>query len=81
MLPLESFESGVPCLVGNNNHYFCDTELEKFLVVDNETNILDITKKIENCLNNKEKILNLYKDWVKNNNKQSQKDVKNFINM
>ena len=29
MLPLESFEVGVPCLTGNNHHYFKNTELEK----------------------------------------------------
>ena len=30
MLPIESFEVDVPCILGNNNHYFKKTELEKY---------------------------------------------------
>ena len=28
MLPLESFEMGVPCITGNNHHYFKNSKLE-----------------------------------------------------
>ena len=28
MLPLESFEVKVPCIVGNNSHYFINTDIE-----------------------------------------------------
>ena len=35
-------------------------ELEKYLVVNNEESPIEIANKIKLCLNNKEKILNLY---------------------
>ena len=47
MLPLESLEVGVPCITGNNHHYFKNDELEKFLVVNQESNPIDIKNKIE----------------------------------
>lgn len=81
MLPLESFEVGVPCITGNNHHYFKNTELEQYLVVNNEENIEEIADKIKTCIDNKTEIMKLCKKWVKNNNKQSEQDVKNFLEM
>ena len=77
--PLESLELGVPCITGNNHHYWENTELEKYLVVDKVDNAMEIAKKIELCLKNKEKILKLYEDWKKENNKLSKKSVDKFI--
>ena len=81
MLPLESFESGTICLTGNNHHYFKNNELEKYLVVNNEESPIEIANKIELCLNNKEKILNLYKIWKKENDKLCAKSVQEFLEM
>ena len=81
MLPLESFEVGVPCLTGNNHHYFKNTELEKYLVINNEASAIDISKKAKYCIENKDEIMKLCKDWVKENNKKSKDDVQKFINM
>lgn len=81
MLPLESFEVGVPCVVGNNHHYFQNDPLEKEIVVKNEDNILDVKNAIENCIQNKEKILKLYKKFKDRNKKNATKNVKEFINM
>lgn len=81
MLPLESFEVGVPCITGNNHHYFLNHELEKYLVVNNEENIEEIKKKIETTLKNKEKILKLYAEWVKENNASCDRQVKEFLEM
>jgi mannosyltransferase OCH1-like enzyme len=81
MLPLESFEVGVPCITGNNHHYFKNSELEKYLVVNNEENSLEIADKIKLCLENKKEVMKLYKKFVKENNRQSEKDVENFLNM
>lgn len=80
MLPLESFYVGVPCITGNNHHYFKDTELEKYLVVNNENNPLDIEEKIDNCLKNSDKVLSLYEKFSENNLKEGIKLVKKFIN-
>ena len=79
MLPIESFEVGTICLTGNNHHYFKNTELEKYLVIDNEENSVEIAKKIELCINNRDKILKLYKEWKKENDKNSMISVDEFL--
>ena len=63
MLPLESFEVGVPCITGNNFHYVENNELEKYLVVDKEDDIENIYKKIESAMKNSDKIVELYKKY------------------
>lgn len=79
MLPIESFEVGTICLTGNNHHYFKNTELEKYLVVDNEESPVEIAKKIDLCMKNKGKIMNLYKTWKKQNDKNSVSSALEFI--
>ena len=79
MLPIESFEVGTICLTGNNHHYFKNTELEKYLVVDNEESPIAIADKIKLCLNNKDEIMNIYKKWKKENDKKSKMSVDEFI--
>lgn len=81
MLPLESFETGVPCITGNNHHYFIKDELEKYLVVSNEENPECIKEKIQMVLDNRNKVLDFYKKWVVKNNKDSDDQVKNFLDM
>lgn len=79
MFPLESFEVGVPCLVGNNNDYFQDTELGKYVIIDREDDAEYISKKIMKCLENKEEIMKLYNEWKKQYDKKCKKYVKEFI--
>ncbi len=81
MLPLESFGVGVPCITGNNHHYWIDSELQKYAVINNEEDILEIRDKIELALKNKDKMLNLYRVFKDKNNIKSKEDVINFINM
>jgi len=81
MLPIESFETGTICLTGNNHHYFKNTELEKYLVVNNEESPTEIAKKIQYCIENKDKIFKLYKSWKKQNDQLSELSVKEFIEM
>lgn len=81
MLPLESFYVGVPCITGNNHHYFKNTELEKYLVVNNEDNALEISDKVIMCINNKDKVLSLYDKFSKSNLKEGQKLVRNFLSI
>ena len=71
MLPIESFEVGVPCVFGNNHHYFKNNELEDYLLVENENNPMKIA----------EKILKLYQKWKKENDENSKKLVKEFLDM
>ncbi len=81
MLPLESMEMGVPCLSGNNHHYFKENELEKYIIVNEEDNPLVIKEKIVKCLKDKEKIMDLYFEFSKENIKNSNNDVQNFLKM
>ena len=81
MLPLESFEMDVPCITGNNHHYFKGTELEKYLVVNNEESPIEIKNKIEQCLKDEEKVKKLYKKFRDDNLKDAKARVKEFIKM
>lgn len=79
MLPLESFEAGTPCIVGDNNHYFNNTELEKYLVVKSEDSIDEIYDKINFAFKNRKKIMELYSKWKKNYDILSKKSVEEFL--
>lgn len=79
ILPLESLELGVPCITGNNHHYWKNTDLEKYLIVDKVDNALAIAEKIQLCLENKEKIVKLYNEWKEKNNIESKKSVESFL--
>lgn len=81
MLPVESFEVGVPCISGNNHHYFKNQELEKYIIVKNEENPVEIAKQINICLENQNKVMKLYKDWKKENDTLSKQSVKDFLDM
>lgn len=79
MLPLESLSVDVPCLTGNNHHYFKDTELEKYLVIDNECDIQGIKAKIELCLKHRDKILRLYQNFNHENSRLLNNNLKDFL--
>lgn len=79
IIPLESLEVGVPCLTANNHHYFEGTELEKYLIVRDTDNVLSIYEGIKNCLENKEKIMNEYKNWKKDNDKKAKETLEKFL--
>lgn len=79
MVPLESFEVGVPCLVGNNNDYFEGTRLGDYVIIDREDDPEYISKKIIDCLKNKDEVLRLYKEWKKDYDIKCKEYVKQFI--
>lgn len=79
MLPLESFEMGTPCITGNNHHYFENSALEKYIVVSNEEDVYEICDKINHCIQDKDKIMNLYKKFRSENIKACNKNVKEFL--
>ncbi len=81
MLPLESMELGIPCVCGNNHHYFLNSELENFVIVKNEDNPLAIKEQILKCLANKEQVIKLYQEFRQNNLQNSNQDVKKFLEM
>lgn len=79
MFPLESFEMGVPCLLGNNNDYFVGTELGEYVILNREDDPVYIKERILNALENKEKIMRLYRNWKKDFDKKCEKYVQEFI--
>jgi len=79
MFPLESFEMGVPCLVGNNNDYFTNTELGRYVIIDREDDAEYIKNKILHCINSRAKIMELYSEWKKEFNIICSKKVEEFI--
>ncbi len=80
MIPLESFELGVPCIIGNNTDLFKDGKLNEMLVVKEEDSIDEIYDKINMVLDNKEEIMSLYKEWKKEYSAQVKKLKEEFLN-
>lgn len=79
MVPLESFNVGTPCITGNNHHYFKNSELEKYIVVNNENNPMEVSEKILKCFNNKDKVFALYSKFSENNLLEGKKLVKDYL--
>ena len=79
LLPMYSFELGTICLVGSNYEYINGSGLEKYIVVKNEDNIIEISKMINYALENKEKILELYNEWKDKNKQQSIDSITEFL--
>lgn len=80
MLPLESFESGVICITGNNHHYFKGNDILEKTIVSSEDNIDEIKDKVMYALENKEDILKEYKKWKISYDKYCSKKLEAFIN-
>ncbi len=79
MLPLESLEVGVPCITGNNHHYFANTKLEEMLVINNESSIDEIKDKILYAVDNTKNILSEYKKFKIQNNKNKEIELNEFL--
>lgn len=80
LLPLESLELGVPCITGNNHHYWENDELRDYLIVDEVDNVLKIYEKVAYCMKNKDKVLKLYTKWKNKYDEESKKSVNSFLN-
>ena len=81
MLPIESMECRTICLTGDNHHYFKNTELEKYLVVSREDDVIAIADKIKYALKNKDEIFKLYDSWKKEYDSKSAKSVQEFLEL
>ena len=79
MFPMESFEQGVPCLIGNNNDYFLGSKLREYVCVNREDDPREIRDKIIKVIKNKEEVLKLYREWKNNFNNEVKKQVKEFL--
>lgn len=75
-----SMELGIPCLIGNNSDLFEeDDELKKYIVTSAEDNAIINSKMVENILQNKEIIKDLYKKWKTQYNTQAKASIQEFI--
>ena len=79
MFPLESFEMGVPCLLGNNNDYFTGTKLGEYVILTKEDDPEYIKERIINCIEHKDEIMRLYKQWKKEFDIKCEKLVNEFV--
>ncbi len=79
LLPIESLEMDTIVLVGSNYEYFDGSELEKYIMVNKEDNIIEIYNKIKFALDNREKILKLYRIWRDNYIKDAKESIDNFV--
>ena len=79
MFPLESFEMGVPCLLGNNNDYFVGTKLGEYVILTKEDDPIYIKNKILECIEHKDEIMKLYREWKMNFDKKCNELVEKFI--
>ena len=79
LIPLESFELGVPCITGDNHHYWEGTKLRDYLVVSSNDNAIEIYNKAVFCLEHKDEIMALYKEWKKDYDLTAIETVESFL--
>ncbi len=79
MFPLESFEMGVPCLLGNNNDYFVGTKLGEYVILEREDDAEYIKDKMIQLLEHKEEVMSLYQAWKKDFDTKCENLVDDFI--
>lgn len=81
LIPLESFELGVPCLTGNNHHYWENHELRKYIVVDEADDVMKIHEKIEYCLEHREEILQMYQEWKIEYDVEAERSIEKLLQL
>ncbi|MNN86015.1 hypothetical protein D3C81_2033700 [compost metagenome] len=79
MVPLESLELGIPCVTGNNHHYFKGTKLEDYLIVKSEDDINEIVDKIKICVEKKSEIIDIYREWKKIYDYEVAENIRSFL--
>lgn len=81
LLPLESFELGTVSIVGGNFEQFDGSELEKYVVVQQEDNIKAIYDKLQYAIEHKKEILDLYKKWKEKVTLEAKEKIEDFISI
>ena len=80
IVPLECLELGVPCITGDNHHYWVGTKLEEYLVEPKTDNPVAIADRLRKCLKNKDSVLKLYAEWKKDYDVYCSEELKKFLN-
>ena len=82
LLPFfKSFEYGVPCLIGNTTLLDNYPKLKKYLVVKSDDSIDEIAEQIKTAQKNKEEILNLYKNFKLDYEKETYSLKEKFLGL
>ena len=76
---MDSFNHGIPCILGNNVLFFKGTELEKLVVVKSDDNINEIAEKINYVIKNKKQINKIYENIKKQYDDDCIKAIEKFI--
>ena len=75
-----SMEQGIPCIIGNTSDLFgCNEMLDKYIVTKAEDNPIVNAKLIEECLKNKQIIMEEYKKWKEEYNKLVEENKLKFL--
>ena len=77
-----SMEQEVPCIIGNTIDFLQDekvSKLKNYIVTTAEDNSIINSKMVEKCLENKDEIIKLYKDWKEEYNNLAKQSLKEFI--
>ncbi len=76
---LDSFNSGVPVVLGNNTLFFNKSNAFENIIVKSDDDIEEISKKIEYAINNKKEIITSYQKLKEEYDKESKKLIESFI--
>lgn len=74
-LILESFENGVPCILGNTDMFDGNKYLKESLVLKSDDSINEISDKISFVIENRKEILKEYKKFKKEYDSASEKSI------
>ena len=77
---IDSFNHGVPVLLGNNTLFFKGTKLEKYLTVSSDDDISEIASKLSYLIENSKKVIEEYKVIKKEYDNLSKDLIKKFVN-
>lgn len=75
---IKSMDKGVPCILGNNE-LLKGTNLEKYLSVDSDDSIDEISERIDLVEKNRKKIIDEYKSFREEYTRKSKKEISDFL--
>lgn len=77
---IDSYNHGVPVVLGNNTLFFKGTKLEDKVIVKSDDSINEIADKMKYCLNNRKSIIKEYNSLKKDYDIESKESIEEFIN-
>lgn len=78
---LMSMDAGIPCIIGNTNLLDNCKELKKYLVLESDDDVNEISYKIDNSIDEADNINKLYSKWRKDYTTYSKKTIEEFTKL